>query len=195
MLICASGWALSMWLRHPETQICARCPHIESKQSSRIWLVQNHNRIRKHHNGKTWAKWLKVATSSRSGYFGMPCGAKKNLGRVEKFEKTRFFQYFYWRILEIYWNLKFWKKLSHKNAIKMIWGVLFFIAKQKNISNCGSFDQNCGSFLTRFWGYFLALFGSESGAFWFKTFSQFAEGQRSASVSVRLFFVSYITQL
>ena len=39
--------------------------------------------------------WLKVATSSRSGYFGMPCGAKKNLGRVEKSKKTRFFQYFY----------------------------------------------------------------------------------------------------
>ena len=126
----------------------------------------------------TWsnAKILKLIWhpfSIVSGYFGMPCGAKKNLGRVEKFEKTRFFQYFYWRILEIYWNLKFWKKLSHKNAIKMIWGVLFFIAKQKNISNCGSFDQNCGSFLTRFWGYFLALFDSESGALWFKTFSQF----------------------
>ena len=76
-------------------------------------------------------KWLKLATSSRSGYFGMPCGAKKNLGRVEKFEKTRFFQYFYWRILEIYWNLKFWKKLSHKNAIKMIWGVLFLLPSRK----------------------------------------------------------------
>ena len=61
----------------------------------------------------------------------MPCGAKKNLGRVEKFEKTRFFQYFYWRILEIYWNLKFWKKLSHKNAIKMIWGVLFLLPSRK----------------------------------------------------------------
>ena len=72
-----------------------------------------------------------MATSSRSGYFGMPCGAKKNLGRVEKFEKTRFFQYFYWRILEIYWNLKFWKKLSHKNAIKMIWGVLFLLPSRK----------------------------------------------------------------
>ena len=133
--------------------------------------------------------WLKVAISSQSGYFGVPCGGKKNLGRVEKSKKTRFFQYFYWRILEIYWNLKFWKKLSHKNAIKMIWGVLFFIAKQKNISNCGSFDQNCGSYLTRFWGYFLALFDSESGAFWFKTFSQFEQQQ---TVALLLMQNSYI---
>ena len=82
-------------------------------------------------NAQSFSNWLKVATSSRSGYFGMPCGAKKNLGRVEKFEKTRFFQYFYWRILEIYWNLKFWKKLSHKNAIKMIWGSFFLLPSRK----------------------------------------------------------------
>jgi len=95
--------------------------------ASHGWILSAPSRAR----GVPRTNWLKVATSSRSGYFGMPCGAKKNLGWVEKFEKTRFFQYFYWRILEIYWNLKFWKKLSHKNAIKMIWGVLFLLPSTK----------------------------------------------------------------
>ena len=67
--------------------------------------------------------------------------------------------------------MKFWEKLSHKNGIKMhfqhngTW--------TKSFKNCGSFDQNCGVFYEKNLGLFLALFGSGSGGFQFKTLNHF----------------------
>jgi len=125
--------------------------------ASHGWILSAPSRAR----GVPRTNWLKVATSSRSGYFGMPCGAKKNLGWVEKFEKTRFFQYFYWRILEIYWNLKFWKKLSHKNAIKMIWGGPFFYCQAEKY-------LKLWLLWSKLWLFFDKILGLLFGAFWLR---------------------------
>ena len=43
-------------------------------------------------------------------------------------------------------ELEIWEKLSHKNAIKMAWWVIFNFMPIRKFSNCGAFDQNCGVF-------------------------------------------------
>ena len=45
----------------------------------------------------------------------------------------------------------------------------------QNFEKCGSLGYICGAFFKNFWGYFLALFDPESGAFWFKTFNHSAD--------------------
>ena len=45
----------------------------------------------------------------------------------------------------------------------------------KKISNCGSFDQDCGVFCEKNLGLFLALSGSERGSSQFKTFGHFVQ--------------------
>ena len=61
---------------------------------------------------------LKVATSSRSGYFRIPCGAKKILGREEK---TKFYPI--WRKnlgkILLYYIFQFWVALETNCCIKM----------------------------------------------------------------------------
>ena len=41
-------------------------------------------------------------------------------------------------------ELEIWEKLSHKNAIKMAWWVIYNFMPIGKVSNCGAFDQNCG---------------------------------------------------
>ena len=53
-------------------------------------------------------------------------------------------------------ELEIWEKLSHKNAIKMAWWVIFNFMPIRKVSNCGAFDQNCGVFEEKNWGRFLA---------------------------------------
>ena len=51
-------------------------------------------------------------------------------------------------------ELEIWEKLSHKNAIKMAWWVIFNFVQMEKVSNCGAFDQNCGGFEKKIGGAF-----------------------------------------
>ena len=68
-------------------------PQLNAKGETRyiyFWNVRSakcYEISKKKHNPEN-TECLKVATSSRSGYFGIPCGAKKILGREEK---TKFY--------------------------------------------------------------------------------------------------------
>ena len=90
------------------------------------WLKHNQARQNKFHRSPVF---LIVAIWRVSGGLGLYCGGKNILGRVV-------FQLFGRKFLGNYIRLNFLcsfqlvlKKLSHKNAIKMTWGVIFWEKK------------------------------------------------------------------
>ena len=115
-----------------------------------------------------YSKFVIVAVWRQCGYFELPCGTKKILGRTEK---TKF-----WKILKnfIFWNIfKFLVSLG--KIVTQNWnkngtvGQFYFQMTQ----NVALLTKIVALFGRKKLGRFLAPFGTKKGGFWFRTITHF----------------------